>query len=725
MMLGAALCGYVAAKTARMALLAVLAAGADAAPTLRAPAPRAEPTEGRRPCPDSPDALRLLPPDEIASEAYGVSLLRHEAPGPSAPALPPVAAPAGDVVVVGDAGPVSLPPAPKDRPWSVAWSLPALAARFVEDEESWHARADWLTTTRTGRVHVRVRGRLGDGSDAPNDLTGAAVLVRPLHSGEPEAGRFLAFGAEGVAALSLFRERYVAPRAARLRAACAGRASACCPMTLELAGLIRADLDRDGAAEIVGFLLWRRAAAEPGAAMEDTVCAGEIGVVWAPPGDRIATAAGFLDGAAWGGGFRSVNVIPPSLDGGRVGLFATWGPPEGVGAFGARLDGSEFVPVLPSDVHREGYFEAWLQPSLTGRARYCVVKQRDSYLWRRELGIFPPQPAPPAPTPDCPVGFVASGGVCGLAPQPSADVPGPAGAADRPAGDLPGYVRLSPGELPMGSPESEPGSDTDETRHIVRLTRPFWLKATEVTQDEWRARMGPGRPRFEACGGTCPVESVSWWDVLAYCNTLSRAEGLPECYELVGCSAPGARVPSCRQVWLRSADGTPYGCAGYRLPTEAEWEYAARAGTDTAVPTGSLTLRGAMDAPELEPVAWYGGNSGVSWDDGVECADWPARQQYAERCGPHPVAGKQANPWGLFDLLGNVQELVWDGYGPYPGGLVVDPTGELPRHSVVARGGGWRSEARFVRTAARSSVSVRTRSDDLGFRPARTIPPVR
>ena len=229
-----------------------------------------------------------------------------------------------------------------------------------------------------------------------------------------------------------------------------------------------------------------------------------------------------------------------------------------------------------------------------------------------------------------------------------------------------GYVRIAPGTFTMGSPMGEEGHDDDETQHRVTITRGYCMKATEVTQGEWQAVMGSNPSKFTNCGANCPVEQVSWDDAVGYANALSRREGLPECYS--GSTFAGL------------------GCTGYRLPTEAEWEYAARAGT-TGARYGNL-----------DSVAWYDQNA---------------------RGTPHPVRQKQPNAWGLYDMLGNVWEWTGDWNDAYPA-TVTDPTGPARGPSRVFRGGSWYNFARCARAAFRYYDSPGNRGNNLGFRLVRT-----
>jgi len=204
-------------------------------------------------------------------------------------------------------------------------------------------------------------------------------------------------------------------------------------------------------------------------------------------------------------------------------------------------------------------------------------------------------------------------------------------------------------EFEMGSPLDEQGRQEDEFLHRVKLTKPFFIGVTEVTQSQWEAVMGYNRSNFR--GEDLPVEKVSWRDAAAFCEKLSEKEG-----------------------------------KRYRLPTEAEWEYACRAGA-----------RGAFGGiGNIDDMGWYEANSEKR---------------------THPVATKQANAWGLYDMHGNVSEWCSDIYGAdYPVVAVVDPAGPTEGTYRVIRGGAWSTFGRGCRCAARNSAPVSYQLKQTGFR---------
>jgi formylglycine-generating enzyme required for sulfatase activity len=292
--------------------------------------------------------------------------------------------------------------------------------------------------------------------------------------------------------------------------------------------------------------------------------------------------------------------------------------------------------------------------------------------------------------PGCDAGMSCSGGQC-VTPT---------------AGE---WIEITVQAFIMGSPEEELGHQANETLHQVTLTHDFLMLSTEVNQAQFETWMGYNFSHFsddgpgDPCGVDCPAERVSWSEAAAACNVISAADGFDPCYD---CDGEGLDL-SCA---FRDVYPSPYDCPGYRLPTEAEWEYAARAGTASATYNGDLES-GRLDCDHssevLTPIAW-------SCHNGDDMS--------------HPIAQLRQNHWGLYDMLGNVWEWTNDRCStdgrehcqPFDDGPVVDPFGQPAGAYQVIRGGGFSANPIITRSANRGTATIE-RNNNLGFRPVRTI----
>jgi formylglycine-generating enzyme required for sulfatase activity len=257
-------------------------------------------------------------------------------------------------------------------------------------------------------------------------------------------------------------------------------------------------------------------------------------------------------------------------------------------------------------------------------------------------------------------------------------------------------VRINRGTFTMGSPSNEPQRSSDETQHKVTINS-FYMGKFEVTQKEYQEVMGTNPSKFK--GDNLPVEQISWYDAIEYCNRRSQREGLSPAYTIdKSRSDPNNKSESDTFRWVVSWNRN---ANGYRLPTEAEWEYACRAGTTTPFNTGNnITTSNAN----------YDGNYPYNNN---------AKGEYRGKTSP---AGSFApNPWGLYDMHGNVFELCWDWYGNYTSGAQTDPVGTSSGSGRVIRGGSWDDGGRDISSASRYYFGPDDRSDCVGFRLIRPL----
>jgi serine/threonine protein kinase len=272
-----------------------------------------------------------------------------------------------------------------------------------------------------------------------------------------------------------------------------------------------------------------------------------------------------------------------------------------------------------------------------------------------------------------------------------------------------GWVRVEPGTFVMGSLSKEPGRGETEQAHNVTITYPFLVSAYEVTQKEWEEITYRRPTAFTGCGPTCPVTDVSWFDAVEFANRLSERSKLETCYEIK--ESGTAKAVS----WPR---GTA--CRGFRLPTEAEWEYAARAGGAEALGDAPVTELERQPAdPALAERAVFGGNSAATYAGAEDCSKWGAGMT---SCGVAPVGSKKPNAWGLYDVSGNASEWVWDTLSNFPVNGVVDPAQQTAGQPNLVRGGSWMSAGRDCRLAAREQTQPVARKT-FGIRLVRSIDP--
>lgn len=249
------------------------------------------------------------------------------------------------------------------------------------------------------------------------------------------------------------------------------------------------------------------------------------------------------------------------------------------------------------------------------------------------------------------------------------------------------FVLIKGGSFQMGSPESEAWRSADETQHLVTVSD-FYMSKYELTQKEYEEITGNNPSNFK--GDNLPVENISWLDAVAYCNAKSEQDGFTPVYTIDGQTVS----------WDRSANG-------YRLPTEAEWEYACRAGTTTPFYM--------ENSPSAEEANYYGHypyeiENNYFSQGNLQVQPGEYRQTTV------PVDSFSENPYGLYNMHGNISEWVWDYYGEYPTDGQIDPTGPDSGTLRVYRGGGWNDFAKNMRSAYRATLEQDKASFNLGVR---------
>ncbi|MSP92809.1 MAG: formylglycine-generating enzyme family protein [Myxococcales bacterium] len=249
----------------------------------------------------------------------------------------------------------------------------------------------------------------------------------------------------------------------------------------------------------------------------------------------------------------------------------------------------------------------------------------------------------------------------------------------------PGYVLIPAGTFTMGIPPADvdpPGYYNDAPTHRVTLTHSFEMQATEVTEAEY-ARLMPATPSQRTGCPDCPVTNVNWHQAVTYCNQLSKRAQLPPCYVVMGFDVTYAGAS----------------CPGYRLPSEAEWEYAARAGTNA---------RRWDSAANVYDLAWIDTNSG----------DLSLQPPQLVK---HPVRRKRPNPFGLYDMLGNVWEWVWDWQGDYPAAASADPRGPDKGENRGFRGGSFKHSESEATAGFRNGYGPGNQVEFVGMRCVRSV----
>jgi formylglycine-generating enzyme required for sulfatase activity len=256
-------------------------------------------------------------------------------------------------------------------------------------------------------------------------------------------------------------------------------------------------------------------------------------------------------------------------------------------------------------------------------------------------------------------------------------------------------VLINGGTFSMGSPKNDTVMTSLEIRHQVTISS-FYMSKYQVTQMKYERTMGINPSKF--MGSNLPVEQVSWYDAIEYCNSLSQIEGLFPVYTIdKSLHDPNNMNDNDTLKWVVTWDRN---ANGYRLPTEAEWEYACRAGTNTPFNTGNNITTDQAN---------YNGNY-----------PYEKNRKGIFRGRTTDVGSFRPNRWGLFDMHGNVWEWCWDWEGTYSNLSQIDPSGAVSSRGRIYRGGSWGNRADYIRSANRGASNPTTISETVGFRVVRS-----
>jgi formylglycine-generating enzyme len=281
----------------------------------------------------------------------------------------------------------------------------------------------------------------------------------------------------------------------------------------------------------------------------------------------------------------------------------------------------------------------------------------------------------------------------------------------------PSMIRVEPGVFVQGSAKQESGRFDNERPFAASLPYAIWVGATEVTQSQWLTYVKRNPSFFKACGGACPVDSVNWYEALAYANLRSEGESRMPCYQLDGCVGTigdlcgdtSSRLASCEGTYhCKVVNHTMESCDGYRLLTESEWEYVARAGLVEA-------HYAVKENQALTDIARYSENAVVG-RSGLSCVNGKSA------CAPTSTGRYQASPWGHYDFHGNLREWVWDGFANYPTGSQTNPIRDAGMERVI-RGSSFRSPSHELRAALRGRLGPRFKNAEVGLRLGRRVVP--